>query len=392
MEVVGRVIKKNPVPNLVADRDEFRRIFEDMRRSAGDFIPTPTWLLCQHPEDIEIEDTSLLIDAANSDEVFGREFALLEQRMIGWVGFHALSIADESVAPNVTNYAALLRDNDPLGLWRANVEDAEIASSMRVADLGSIMDLNFIYAGSFDPARKLTKILEVGGGYGRLAEAALNVFGKSIRYVMVDSVPVSLYYAKKYMERACPHVRVGSYYDGDEFDLDKFECYIIPSWYFEKLNRDEYDVCVNIESFQEMNQWHVDSYLRIFDAASREGAMMYISNAHDYIFRGDWRYPERWQKLLCAKTPRAQSHDHRTEVFVKSMGDFSAWNAAVEAVHAYHLSREDRAPARNGLTIGDQVEALAGKRARAAASYIKPLLERLVALKRKETGRVSPGE
>jgi hypothetical protein len=149
---------------------------------------------------------------------------------------------------------------------------------------------------------------------------------------------------------------------------------------------------VNIESFQEMNQWHVDSYLRIFDAASREGAMMYISNAHDYIFRGDWRYPEHWQKLLCAKTPRAQSRDHRTEVFVKSTGDFSAWNAPVEAVHAYHLSREDRASARNGLTIGDQVEALAGKRARAAASYIKPLLERLVALKRKETGRVSPGE
>lgn len=397
MEVVGRIIKKHPVPNLAAEREEFRRIFEDMRRSAGDFIPTPTWLLCKPPDEIEVEDTSQLIDAADSDEVFNREFSALEQRMIGWVGFHASSINDASVAPNVADYAALLRDNDPLGLWRANVEDAGVAASMRVADLGSIMDLNLIHSQSFDPDRKVTKILEVGGGYGRLAEAALNVFGDSVRYVMVDSVPVSLYYAKKYMERACPHVRVGSYYDGDEFDMEKFGCYIIPSWYFQELNREEYDICINIESFQEMNQGHLDTYLRIFDEVSRDGAMMYISNAHDYIFKGEWRYPNHWGKLLCAKTPRAQSRDHRTEVFVKSLGDFSSWNATLDAVHAYQLWREDRPPATNGaMTIGDQIEAVAGKRARAAlrggASYLKPLLDRLVALRRGEKGGASARE
>lgn len=392
MEVVGRVIKKHPVPNLAADREEFRRIFEDMRRSGGTFTPTPTWLLCKPPEEIELEDTSQLIDAADSDEVFNREFSALEQRMIGWVGFHASSITDESVAPNVADYAALLSGNDPLGLWRANVDDDEIAASMRVADLGSIMDLNLIYSHSFDPSRKVTKILEVGGGYGRLAEAALNVFGDSVRYVLVDSVPVSLYYAKRYMERACPHVRVGSYYDGDEFDMDKFGCYIIPSWYFQELNREEYDVCVNIESFQEMNQGHLDTYLRIFDEVSRDGAMMYVSNAHDYIFSGEWRYPDHWQKLLCARTPRAQSRDHRTEVFTKSRGDFSSWNATLDAVHAYQLWKGDRPVASNGVTIGDQIEAIAGSRARAAlrggASYIKPLLDRLAALRRKEKGGV----
>src|ERR1044072_7556331 len=111
------------------------------------------------------------------------------------------------------------------------------------------------------------------------------------------------------------------------------------------MKREEYDILRKIETLQEMNQGDLDTYLRIFDEVSRDGAMMYISNAHDYIFRGEWRYPSHWQKLLCAKTPRAQSRDHRTEVFVKSAGDFSAWNATLDAAHAYRLRREDQPPA-----------------------------------------------
>lgn len=63
-----------------------------------------------------------------------------------------------------------------------------------------------------------------GGGYGRLAEAALNVSGDSIRYVLVDSVPVSLYYASEYLKMACPDIRLGSFYKDDRFHLDRFAC------------------------------------------------------------------------------------------------------------------------------------------------------------------------
>jgi hypothetical protein len=43
------------------------------------------------------------------------------------------------------------------------------------------MDLNLIYAYAASPDRRVTRILEVGGGYGRLAEAAFNVFGRSVQ-------------------------------------------------------------------------------------------------------------------------------------------------------------------------------------------------------------------
>lgn len=378
MEIVEKVIKKHLVPNITAEREEFRRMFEDMRRSAGLFTPAATWLVCQHPENIESNDLSSIVDAADSDEMFDREFSDLQRRMDGWVGIQTAGISDPRMAKIVSEYAALFSKMDGLGLWQANVENPAIAASLKVADLGSMMDLNFLYSYSFDGRRKLTRILEIGGGYGRIAEAAFNVFGKSIRYVLVDSVPASLYYAKKYMEQACPEIRVGSYYDGDAFDLNNFECYIIPSWYFEKMNRDQYDVCINTESFQEMNQEHVDTYLNLFDRVTVDGATIYVSNAHDYIFRGQWNYPAHWQKVLCANTPRSWSLDHPTEIFVKGKSDFSVQNDVLDGIHTYLVSRNGAASLPEPITLGDQVERLAGKRVRSAMRGGMSLMNRVV--------------
>ena len=57
------------------------------------------------------------------------------------------------------------------------------------------MDLNLLYAFSASSQGKATRLLEVGGGYGRLAEAAFNIFGRTVHYVMIDSVLASFYYA-----------------------------------------------------------------------------------------------------------------------------------------------------------------------------------------------------
>jgi hypothetical protein len=385
MQILDRAIKKHPVANISADREKFRAIFEDMRRSAGSFIPAPTWLLCKHPDEIENADLPQIIDTASSDEVFQNEFSALEQRMFGWVGVPAKRIDEEEVLDLVANYRSFLKRVDPLGLWQANLEDASIADSLRVADLGSMMDLNFLFTYSSNPARKITNILEVGGGYGRLAEAAFNVFGKSIRYVLVDSVPASIYYSTEYMKRACPEIRIGSYYEGDPFDLNKFECYVVPSWYFSELNKETYDVCVNIESFQEMNQGHVDSYIKLFDDVSADGAVIYISNSHDYLFNGSWNYPNHWQKVFCSNTPRSWTANHPTEVFVKREGDFSSQNEMLDGTLAYLRMKTQSVAAHHHPTLGDQIELLAGKRARsilrAGKSRLKPMLERLVALR-----------
>ncbi|MDQ1707127.1 MAG: hypothetical protein QOJ88_338 [Pyrinomonadaceae bacterium] len=375
MELISRTIRKQRATNIVANREEFRRIFDDMCKSAGSFTPTPTWLLCKHPSEIESTDLSEILDRAGSDEVFQQEFADLDQRMNGWVGDrNAELISEKSALPLVESYGSFLQRRDSLGLWRTNVKESTNAEALKVADLGSLMDLTFLYTYAFDPARKITTILEVGGGYGRLAEAAFNIFGKSIRYVLVDSVPVSLYYSKKYLESVCPEIRVGSYYDGDNFDMSEFDCYVIPAWYFDELNKEKYDVCINIESFQEMGQQHIDHYLQLFDRVSVDRAVIYLDNARDYIFRGDWNFPNHWQKLFCSNTPRSWSPDHPAEVFVKSTGDFSAQNAILDDIHHFVQSAPEPA-----VTLGSQIEALAGKRVRTVLgggrSQLKKVLE-----------------
>jgi hypothetical protein len=200
------------------------------------------------------------------------------------------------------------------------------------------MDLNLLFA--FTPSeRSVTLALEVGGGYGRLAEAAFNIFGRSLKYVIVDAVPASLYYSRKYLSHACPDARIKSFYDerGEDFDLENLDIAIIPSWHFERLNRFKYDICMNIESMQEMNQGHVDYYLQLFQSVSADGATFYLSNAHDYYFHGVFNIPKNWQRLFCGNTPRSWTPDHPTEIFRKTSDDYSIRNSTVESAYQYGL-------------------------------------------------------
>jgi hypothetical protein len=140
-------------------------------------------------------------------------------------------------------------------------------------------------------------------------------------------------YAPAYLRQACASARIGSYYDGDAFDLDRFDCYVIPAWHFTALNAYRYDALVSINSLQEMAQHHVDWYLSLMDGAAADGAICYFNNAHDYLFKGAWRYPPHWRKLLCASSPRSWSANHPTEVFTVDRGvDHAGANAALDAL------------------------------------------------------------
>jgi hypothetical protein len=74
-------------------------------------------------------------------------------------------------SPNTVKAYAPTPAHDPLDLWTANVSDADVLASCSIADLGSIIDLNIIYSYSAMTAGRTNVILEIGGGYGRLAKA-----------------------------------------------------------------------------------------------------------------------------------------------------------------------------------------------------------------------------
>lgn len=321
--------------DLVIDRQRLAAIVADLRCCGGVYTPRVNWVVFgwgRSPE--EVDDGHPYLDMGFSDKAIAKYMSTMDKMLEAWIGG-----TRQPASPKVvSHYAPYLTAHDPLGLWTANVANADVLSGLLEADLGSIVDLNITHSFSAMAADRPNVILEIGGGYGRLAEAALNVFGKTIKYVLVDSVPGSLLYAREYLRRACPSAQIGFYYDGDPFDLSVFDCYIVPSWHFEAVNNTGYDICLNLESFQEMGQQQVDTYLTWFNDVAREGALIYLSNAHDYRFRGEWKYPVTWQRLLCTRIPRSWTPDHRAEVFIKSSRDYSSANAAIVAAYQGHQS------------------------------------------------------
>ena len=308
----------------------FRAAVEDLAASAGPLAPTADWLPFRSAV---TQDAPLgpQIESALSREKFEGRYSSLDLMTYAFIGSRQQRPVGE---PPTDRYEKLMSAWDPLGLWRHNVANSEIAVSLKVGDLGSIFDLTLMHEMSEPYRRPVTRILEVGGGYGRLAECAINIFGDSVRYVLIDSVPGSLCYAAEYLRKACPDAKIGAFLDGDPFDLAAYQCYVIPTWHFHRINTYKYNLFVSINSMQEMSQTHVDWYLKLFDHIADFEALLYLNNAHDYAFRGTWNFPARWQKLLSASTPRSWSDDHPAEVFVtRDSADHSRANAALDALY-----------------------------------------------------------
>lgn len=326
-------IKRHPIvlKTITATFDEFGRVVEDMLNHAGAFMPTANWVTLDPTKPSEADPVALARSTYAAD-AFPRQFSSLDKVLYSWIGKQGSLPAEEWV---LRLYSVFHDQFDPLGLWKHNVIDKGCVPALTNADLSSILELSLM--SSFAPSRDplVTTVIEVGGGYGRLAEATLNVFGRSVRYVLVDSVPASLLYAHKYLTQACPERRIGAYYAGDSFDLDTFDCYVVPSWRFEALNAARYDVCVNVDSFQEMSQTLVDRYLTLFDAVLQPNGIVYSSNGRGSYFKGTWNFPSAWREAFCASTPRPWFENHPTQIFVKADGDFSTQNAALDAAHSY---------------------------------------------------------
>jgi hypothetical protein len=143
-------------------------------------------------------------------------------------------------------------------------------------------------------------------------------------------------YAYFYLKSQFPELKIGSFYAGDVYDRS-YDCYILPSWRTSVLQDASFDICLNIESMQEMQQHHVDFYLKLFDRLTVFGGEIYLSNARDYVFKGAWNLPEHWETLYLNNTPRSWSADHPTHILRKTEDDYSLERRAHESAFGQQL-------------------------------------------------------
>jgi hypothetical protein len=313
---------------LPGDKAMFNRIVVDMIEHGGKLAPSNHWNW-----NLGSADKEKL--SGYSDEQFDEKYSELELMLNPWVGVTGMRPLNEE---SVTKYESYLRSIDHLGLLPADILSHGQANDWRETDLGSVLDVSLLSA--FSPAQQRSHrlaVCEVGGGYGRLAEALVGILSDSMHYVLVDAVPGSLMYAYMYLKSQLPNHKVGSFYNGDPYS-EEYDFYIMPAWQVQQLPASTFDICINVESMQEMEQHHVDHYLNLFDRLTVADGLIYISNARDYVFRGEWNIPSHWETRFLNNTPRSWSADHPTQILRKRIGDFSLERHVLEGVFKQQIA------------------------------------------------------
>ena len=156
----------------------------------------------------------------------------------------------------------------------------------------------------------MLRILEIGVGYGRFAEALIRNAGFDLHIDMVDVVPSSLALAKEYLSKS--GIEVTS--EPALVDEDVSVCLHFPQS-LDLIPDGSTDLVINIESFQEMTQVWVDSWLEVIENKTTVGSIFYQSNYFNYKNLFDLPLGSNWILETSIQHPRHWTDGHRTEVW-----------------------------------------------------------------------------
>lgn len=191
---------------------------------------------------------------------------------------------------------------------RKLIADFNNSPNLVLTDLGSVCDVAIIKSFLGKGARS-HRILEIGGGYGRLAQALTDNGGYKLSYDMVDVVPSSLALAKSYLSMSGLSVA-----DGVGTSNPDSVLLHLPSS-VENLPDRSVDLAINVESFQEMTQEWVDYWVSLINRKTKAGSYVYQSNAFEYRNMFDLNLGTNWRLLKSINHPRHWTNKHRTEVW-----------------------------------------------------------------------------
>jgi SAM-dependent methyltransferase len=160
-------------------------------------------------------------------------------------------------------------------------------------------------------------ILEIGGGYGNLANKIKKIFGNS-KYVIVD-LPEVLLTQHYYLSQNNPDYKILNLLDKDniaDFDLKNtdFDIALVPFSKHEMLNLN-YDVVINTRSFGEMPKKVLENYFTWLQKHINESGIFYTTNR--YVFTKskdknkirDYPFDDFWDVVI-SQPQWLQTHLH----------------------------------------------------------------------------------
>ncbi|GEM_PF-5177436 len=123
-------------------------------------------------------------------------------------------------------------------------------------------------------------ILEIGGGYGRMALFFLSLLGKRCRYINIDFVPTSLACSPQVIAQLFPDLSV---VDAVQLEttpeiLNTAHYVALPAWHVPLLDTEQFLAGINIHSFQEMEPETFAFYKELFAKHIKPGGLLYFVN------------------------------------------------------------------------------------------------------------------
>lgn len=249
------------------------------------------------------------------DVLFEKKYRNMTKMFGGWTG---MAYDDDVLTGTLLQFRRVLRHLDVFSMLPVEAYSTEkafadyvVKNQLLQCDLDTVLDVNLILShasqrlpvtGQSSPVR----VLEIGGGFGRIPEALFSMANPAkVAYLLVDAAPITMVLQYQYLSSAFPGLRVGIYCDEKDMEaynrqgLGAFDIFILAAWEFSsevELSRLDahFDISINVQSMQEMSQWHVDYYINAFNRVTRPGGIVYNSNSRRWMFRGRWEWPNRW--------------------------------------------------------------------------------------------------
>jgi hypothetical protein len=180
-------------------------------------------------------------------------------------------------------YLPFVREFDHLGL----IEKYPEYKSRQFLD--SVLEINLL--AQYCELKNGTVVLDLGGGYGRLAEFMLCEF--EIRFILVEGVAISFFIAENYIPSIL-NVDLNSYWGRRDTTFSS-EFSVWPAWKIEDA-LSHADIVINVHSLQEMGDKQCSHYLDVIDKHRKKNSFVFLRNRNG-VATQQWTFPETWELL-----------------------------------------------------------------------------------------------
>lgn len=120
--------------------------------------------------------------------------------------------------------------------------------------------LYYYLRSSSTSANKISRVIEIGGGYGALARI-FKIMDPKVNYCIID-LPESLFYAYIFLSLNFPNARIAYIRQNTKIQLSDFDFVLIPIQMYEILNKEHFDIVINTGSLQEMPPITVNFWMK----------------------------------------------------------------------------------------------------------------------------------